>query len=151
MLALVKFTRKGPSGKLNGVNVNFVPFTAKIPPVASADTMLTHVVTGVILGGRLWNCPRLGDGPGLRRVFQDRPSSGIRHGVADVAGPRLGNHRDLVGRRALGCSARYRCARRSTPETGRTVAVTHAGGALTRPQVRLYGLSGCRFRLETRE
>ena len=26
------FTRTGPSGKLNGVNVNFVPFTAKIPP-----------------------------------------------------------------------------------------------------------------------
>ena len=45
------FTRTGPSGKLNGVNVNFVPFTAKIPPVASADVMLTNVVTGVILGG----------------------------------------------------------------------------------------------------
>jgi hypothetical protein len=45
------FTRTGPSGKLNGVNVNFVPFTAKIPPVASADVMLANVVTGVILGG----------------------------------------------------------------------------------------------------
>jgi hypothetical protein len=45
------FTRTGPSGKLNGVNVNFVPFTAKIPPVASADVMLSNVVTGVILGG----------------------------------------------------------------------------------------------------
>ena len=44
------FTRTGPSGKLNGVNVNFVPFTAKIPPVASADVMLSNVVTGVILG-----------------------------------------------------------------------------------------------------
>ncbi len=28
-----------------------MPFTAKIPPVASADVMLTNVVTGVILGG----------------------------------------------------------------------------------------------------
>jgi hypothetical protein len=45
------FTRTGPSGKLNGVNANFVPFTAKIPPVASADTMLANEVIGVILGG----------------------------------------------------------------------------------------------------
>jgi hypothetical protein len=44
------FTRTGPSGKLNGVNVNFVPFTAKIPPIADADMMLSHVVTGVIIG-----------------------------------------------------------------------------------------------------
>jgi hypothetical protein len=44
------FNRTGPSGKLNGVNVNFVPFTAKIPPVADADTMLSNVVTGTILG-----------------------------------------------------------------------------------------------------
>jgi hypothetical protein len=40
-----------PSGKLNGVNVNFVPFTAKIPPEADANSMLTNVVLGVILGG----------------------------------------------------------------------------------------------------
>jgi len=45
------FARTGPSGKLSGVNANFVPFTAKIPPVASADTMLSNVVIGVILGG----------------------------------------------------------------------------------------------------
>jgi mono/diheme cytochrome c family protein len=44
------FTRTGPSGKLSGVTVNFVPFTAKIPPVATADMMLTNEVTGVILG-----------------------------------------------------------------------------------------------------
>ncbi len=44
------FNRTGPAGKLKGVNVNFVPFTAKIPPVADADTMLTHEVIGVILG-----------------------------------------------------------------------------------------------------
>jgi hypothetical protein len=44
------FNRTGPSGKLNGVNVNFVPFTAKVPPVADADTMLSNVVIGTILG-----------------------------------------------------------------------------------------------------
>jgi hypothetical protein len=45
------FTRTGPSGKLNGVNANFVPFTTKIPATASADTMLANEVIGVILGG----------------------------------------------------------------------------------------------------
>ena len=44
------FNRTGASGKLNGVNVNFVPFTAKIPPVADADTMLSNAVIGVIIG-----------------------------------------------------------------------------------------------------
>jgi hypothetical protein len=44
------FNRTGPSGKLNGVNVNFVPFTPKIAPIADADSMLTNVVIGVILG-----------------------------------------------------------------------------------------------------
>jgi hypothetical protein len=44
------FNRTGPSGKLNGVNINFVPFTAKIPPIADADTMLSNVVIGTILG-----------------------------------------------------------------------------------------------------
>jgi hypothetical protein len=44
------FSRTGPSGKLNGVNINFVPFTAKIPPIADADTMLSNVVIGTILG-----------------------------------------------------------------------------------------------------
>jgi hypothetical protein len=44
------FNRTGNSGKLNGVNVNFVPFTAKIPPVADADTMLSNAVIGVIIG-----------------------------------------------------------------------------------------------------
>jgi mono/diheme cytochrome c family protein len=44
------FGRTGPSGKLNGVNVNFVPFTAKIPAIASADVMLSNEVIGVILG-----------------------------------------------------------------------------------------------------
>ena len=44
------FSRTGPSGKLNGVNSNFVPFTAKIPPIADADMMLSNVVNGVIIG-----------------------------------------------------------------------------------------------------
>ena len=49
------FKRTGPSGKLKGVNMNFVPFTPKIPPIASAATMVTNVVIGTILGrvGRL--------------------------------------------------------------------------------------------------
>ena len=44
------FTRTGSSGKLEGANVNFVPFTAKIPAIADANTMLSNVVTGTILG-----------------------------------------------------------------------------------------------------
>jgi hypothetical protein len=39
-----------PSGKLNGVNVNFVPFTEKVPPVSAASPMLSNAVIGVILG-----------------------------------------------------------------------------------------------------
>jgi hypothetical protein len=44
------FKTRRPSGKLNGVNVNFVPFTAKVPPIADANTMVTNAVVGVILG-----------------------------------------------------------------------------------------------------
>jgi hypothetical protein len=44
------YGRKGPSGKLNGVHVNFVPGTRKVPPIADADTMLTNVIVGTILG-----------------------------------------------------------------------------------------------------
>jgi hypothetical protein len=44
------YYRTGPSGKLNGVNVNFVPFTTKIGPIADADSMLTNAVIGTILG-----------------------------------------------------------------------------------------------------
>jgi processive rubber oxygenase RoxA-like protein len=43
------FGRTGPSGKLNGVNVNFVPFTPKFGPIAEADSMLSHEVIGIIL------------------------------------------------------------------------------------------------------
>ncbi len=53
------FNRTGPSGKLNGVNVNFVPFTPKIPPVADADTMLSNVTIGVIIGGAKASPPEL--------------------------------------------------------------------------------------------
>jgi hypothetical protein len=45
------FNRTGPSGKLNGVNINFVPFTPKIGPIADADSMVANEVTGMILGG----------------------------------------------------------------------------------------------------
>ncbi len=44
------FNRTGPSGKLEGVNANFVPLTSKIPAIADANTMLSNVVTGTILG-----------------------------------------------------------------------------------------------------
>ena len=44
------FNRTGPSGKLNGVNVNFAPFTPKIGPIADADSMVTNEVIGMILG-----------------------------------------------------------------------------------------------------
>jgi hypothetical protein len=71
------FTRTGPSGKLNGVNVNFVPFTAKIPPVASADVMLTNVVTGVILGGAKSAPPD----PLHQLSFRAAPSTGLKAAV----------------------------------------------------------------------
>jgi alpha-amylase len=45
------FSRTGSSGKLNGLNVNFVPFAAKISDPAPAQQMLTNVVLGTILGG----------------------------------------------------------------------------------------------------
>ena len=44
------FNRTGSSGKLNGVNVNFVPFTPKIGPIADADSMVSNEVIGMILG-----------------------------------------------------------------------------------------------------
>jgi hypothetical protein len=44
------FNRTGASGKLNGVNVNFVPFTPKIGPIADADSMISNEVIGIILG-----------------------------------------------------------------------------------------------------
>jgi hypothetical protein len=44
------FNRTGPSGKLNGVNINFVPFTPKIGPIADADSMISNEVIGIILG-----------------------------------------------------------------------------------------------------
>ena len=44
------FNRTGPSGKLEGVDANFVPLSAKIPAIADAGTMLSNVVAGTILG-----------------------------------------------------------------------------------------------------
>jgi hypothetical protein len=44
------FNRTGPSGKLNGVNINFVPFTPKFGPIADADSMVSNEVIGIILG-----------------------------------------------------------------------------------------------------
>ncbi len=73
------FTRTGSSGKLNGVNANFVPFTAKIPPVASADTMLANEVTGVILGAFDFKQAPPDE---LRQLgFHAAPSTGIRPAV----------------------------------------------------------------------
>ena len=43
------FSRTGPSGKLNGVNINFVPFTPKFGPIAEADSMLSNEVIGIII------------------------------------------------------------------------------------------------------
>ena len=50
------FTRTGPSGKLEGANVNLIPFTPKIPAIASAGTMLSNEATGAILGSP-WPAP----------------------------------------------------------------------------------------------
>jgi hypothetical protein len=50
------FNRTGPSGKLEGANVNLIPFTAQIPATADAGTMVTNVVIGTILGSA-WPAP----------------------------------------------------------------------------------------------
>ena len=44
------FNRTGASGKLDGVNVNFVPFTPKIGPIADAESIISNEVIGIILG-----------------------------------------------------------------------------------------------------
>jgi hypothetical protein len=50
------FNRTGPSGKLEGANVNLIPFTQKIPAIASASTMISNEATGAILGSA-WPAP----------------------------------------------------------------------------------------------
>jgi hypothetical protein len=50
------FTRKGSSGKLQGANINLIPFTAKIPATATATMMVTNEVIGSILGSG-WPAP----------------------------------------------------------------------------------------------
>jgi hypothetical protein len=50
-------SRSGPSGKLEGLPVNFIPLTKKIPADATATTMITNEVIGVILGTYTLNPP----------------------------------------------------------------------------------------------
>jgi cytochrome c551/c552 len=50
------FNRTGPSGKLAGADVNLIPFMRKIPANASAATMVTNEVVGMILGSG-WPAP----------------------------------------------------------------------------------------------
>jgi hypothetical protein len=50
------FNRMGSSGKLEGAYVNLVPFTPKIPALASASMMVTNEVVGTILGSP-WPAP----------------------------------------------------------------------------------------------
>ncbi len=50
------FNRTGSSGKLEGANVNLVPFTQKIPANSSAAMMVTNEVIGTILGSG-WPAP----------------------------------------------------------------------------------------------
>ncbi len=49
--------RSGPSGRLEGRPINFVPLTETIPATASATQMITHEITGVILGTYTLNPP----------------------------------------------------------------------------------------------
>jgi len=50
------FDRTGASGKLEGTSVNLLPFTQKIPAVASASMMVTNEVIGTIVGSS-WPAP----------------------------------------------------------------------------------------------
>jgi hypothetical protein len=50
-------SRSGPSGKLEGLPVNFIPLTKKVPADASASVMITNEVIGVILGTYTLNPP----------------------------------------------------------------------------------------------
>ena len=50
------FNRFGPSGKLEGADVNLIPFNQKIPANASAAMMVTNEVVGAILGSA-WPAP----------------------------------------------------------------------------------------------
>jgi hypothetical protein len=50
------FNRFGPSGKLEGANVNLIPLTPKIPAIASASMVVTNEVVGTILGS-VWPAP----------------------------------------------------------------------------------------------
>jgi hypothetical protein len=84
------FGRTGSSGKLNGVNVNFLPFSPRIRERAGAQQMLTNVVLGTILGNLKEPPPdQLNDvefqrpqamamaAPGLPVHYKARPLNGI--------------------------------------------------------------------------
>jgi hypothetical protein len=49
--------RNGPSGKLEGLPVNFIPLTEKVPANATATVMITNEVIGTILGTYTSNPP----------------------------------------------------------------------------------------------
>lgn len=49
--------RSGPSGKLEGLPVNFIPLTEKVPADATVTLMITHEVIGIILGTYTSNPP----------------------------------------------------------------------------------------------
>jgi hypothetical protein len=49
--------RSGPSGKLQGLPVNFIPLTNKIPAIAGPTEMITNEVVGIILGTYTLNPP----------------------------------------------------------------------------------------------
>lgn len=81
------FNRRGPSGKLEGANVNLIPFTAKIPAIADASLVVTNEVIGVILGSP-WPAPpdelskvTIGDTRATRALtrpqYKARPLNGV--------------------------------------------------------------------------
>lgn len=82
-------SRSGPSGKLEGLPTNFVPLTAKIPPIATPTDMITNEVIGIILGTYTLNPPidQLKDAEFGRRsahvlaavkpMYEARPLNGI--------------------------------------------------------------------------
>ena len=68
------FNRTGSSGKLEGANVNLIPFTEKIPANASATMMVSNEVIGTILGSA-WSEPA-----DSLTQFRFRREPGSRHG-----------------------------------------------------------------------
>jgi hypothetical protein len=82
--------RSGPSGKLEGLPISFIPLTEKVPATASATVMITNEVIGTILGTFTLNPPvdQLKDAEFGRRaahglivapiqMYEARPLNGI--------------------------------------------------------------------------